>query len=122
MALRSSSSSSLRTRYTQIASIRGPAHAHHIAQDSLNYLLPFYRAPGADDDGSGSVTILQVLRSLVEEGFVPPAGIAVEVHWFAAEEGGLLGSQAVAAAYEKAGTRVKGMLHMDSAPCSHSHL
>ncbi|KAF7968213.1 hypothetical protein HWV62_31647 [Athelia sp. TMB] len=82
-------------------------------QDSLNYLLPFYRAPGADDDGSGSVTVLQILRSLVEEGFVPPAGVAVEAHWFAGEEGGLLGSQAVAGAYEEAGVRVRGMLHMD---------
>ncbi|KZP14543.1 Zn-dependent exopeptidase [Athelia psychrophila] len=82
-------------------------------QDSLNYLLPFYRAPGADDDGSGSVTILQVLRSLIEQSFVPPPNIAVEFHWFAAEEGGLLGSQAVASAYEKADKTVKGMLHMD---------
>ncbi|KAF7982506.1 hypothetical protein HWV62_28104 [Athelia sp. TMB] len=82
-------------------------------QDSLNYLLPFYRAPGADDDGSGSVTVLQILRSLVAEGFVPPAGVAVEAHWFAGEEGGLLGSQAVAGAYEEAGVRVRGMLHMD---------
>lgn len=46
--------------------------------------------------------------------FTPPAHIAIEFHWFAAEEGGLLGSQDVAAAYEKNGATVKGMLHMDS--------
>ena len=34
-------------------------------QDSLNYKLPFYRAPGADDDGSGTVALLQILRTLV---------------------------------------------------------
>jgi len=79
-------------------------------------MLPFYRAPGADDDGSGSVTCLQVLRSLIEQTFVPPSNLAVEFHWFAAEEGGLLGSQDVAAAYEKEGKKIKGMLHMDSKP------
>jgi bacterial leucyl aminopeptidase len=83
-------------------------------QDSLNYRYPFYRAPGADDDGSGSVTILQVLRSLVTEGFVPPPGIAIEWHWYAAEEGGLLGSQDVAAEYEKDNVDVKGAFQMDS--------
>ncbi|KAL1686675.1 Zn-dependent exopeptidase [Schizophyllum commune] len=82
-------------------------------QDSLNYRLPFFRAPGSDDDGSGTVTVFQILRSLVEQEFVPPKGIAVEFHWYAAEEGGLLGSQDVAAFYEAAGTKVKGMLQMD---------
>ncbi|EJD54524.1 Zn-dependent exopeptidase [Auricularia subglabra TFB-10046 SS5] len=82
-------------------------------QDSLNYWMPFYRAPGADDDGSGSVTIMQVLRSVIEHEFVPPAGLAVEFHWYAAEEGGLLGSQDIAAAYEKDAVQVKGMLQMD---------
>ncbi|KZV80603.1 Zn-dependent exopeptidase [Exidia glandulosa HHB12029] len=81
--------------------------------DSLNYEMPFYRAPGADDDGSGTVTILQVLRSLLDADFVPPKGIAVEFHWNAAEEGGLLGSQDIAATYEEGGARVKGMLQID---------
>ncbi|KZV93709.1 Zn-dependent exopeptidase [Exidia glandulosa HHB12029] len=82
-------------------------------QDSLNYWMPFYRAPGADDDGSGTVTIMQVLRSILEHEFVPPKGLAIEFQWYAAEEGGLLGSQDIAAAYEKAGAKVKGMLQMD---------
>ncbi|KAF7977282.1 hypothetical protein HWV62_4239, partial [Athelia sp. TMB] len=82
-------------------------------QDSLNYRLPFFRAPGADDDGSGSVTILQVLRSLVAQDFIPPPHIALEFQWYAGEEGGLLGSQDVAAAYEEAQANVKGVLHMD---------
>ncbi|KAI4521650.1 Zn-dependent exopeptidase [Schizophyllum commune Loenen D] len=86
-------------------------------QDSLNYKLPFYRAPGADDDGSGTVALLQILRTLVGKAsilsFTPPAGIAVELHWYAAEEGGLLGSQDVAAEYEREGKEVIGMLQMD---------
>ena len=38
----------------------------------------------------------------------------MEFHWYAAEEGGLLGSQDVAAAYEKEGVNVRGILQMDS--------
>lgn len=95
-------------------------------QDSLNYKLPFYRAPGADDDGSGSVTIMHVLRATLEH-FVPPKGLAVEFHWYAGEEvcffsrcaplvlsdhiqAGLLGSQDVAAEYERSGAKVKGLV------------
>jgi len=81
-------------------------------QDSLNYFLPWYRAPGADDDGSGSVTVFQILRSLVEQNFTPPRGLAIECMLFAAEEGGLLGSQDIAASYEKEGRKVKGMLQV----------
>ena len=83
-------------------------------QDSLNYALPFYRAPGSDDDGSGTVTIMQVLRSIIEHDFIPPDDLAIEFHWYAAEEGGLLGSQDIAAAYEKAEKDVKAMLQIDS--------
>ncbi|KAI0770795.1 peptidase [Irpex lacteus] len=66
-------------------------------QDSTN-LWPFLPAPGADDDGSGSVTILEAYRALIASNFRPER--PVEFHWYAAEEGGLLGSQAVAKAYE----------------------
>jgi leucyl aminopeptidase len=88
--------------------------ASDVLKDSLNYALPFYRAPGADDDGSGTVTILQVFRSLIEEKFIPPADIIVEFHWYAAEEAGMLGSQDIAAKYEEEGKKVKGMCQMDS--------
>lgn len=59
------------------------------------------------------MTILQVLRSLVAQDFIPPPHIALEFQWYAGEEGGLLGSQDVAAAYEEAQANVKGVLHMD---------
>jgi len=81
-------------------------------QDSVNAWLPaFGRAPGADDDGSGTVTILEVFRSLIEGKFEPQR--SVEFHWYAAEEGGLLGSQDVAQAYRKLGKNVVGMLQTD---------
>ena len=56
---------------------------------------------------------MQVLRSLAGK-FVPPHGVAVEFHWYAGEEGGLLGSQDIAASYEQEGKNVKGMFQMDS--------
>ncbi|KAJ7283815.1 peptidase [Mycena rebaudengoi] len=66
-------------------------------QDSTN-MWPFLPAPGADDDGSGSVTILESYRALIAADYRPQR--AIEFHWYSAEEGGLLGSQAVAQDYE----------------------
>ncbi len=37
----------------------------------------------------------------------------MELHWYSAEEGGLLGSQAVAQAYERKNTKVHAMLQQD---------
>ncbi|KZF25493.1 leucine aminopeptidase 1 [Xylona heveae TC161] len=85
-------------------------------QDSINLFLPsILSAPGADDDGSGTVTILEALRVLLQsEDIVKGKGEnTVEFHWYSAEEGGLLGSQAVFAAYEKQGRDVKAMLQQD---------
>lgn len=65
-------------------------------QDSTN-MFPFLPAPGADDDGSGSTTILEAYRALISADFHPER--TVEFHWYSAEEGGLLGSQAVAREY-----------------------
>ena len=85
-------------------------------QDSINLFLPsILAAPGADDDGSGSVTILEALRVLLNssdivEGKAPNT---VEFHWYSAEEGGLLGSQAIFSAYEREGRDVKAMLQQD---------
>ena len=85
-------------------------------QDSLNLWLPsVLPAPGADDDGSGTVTILEVLRTLLKDKDVV-AGKAqntIEFHWYSAEEGGLLGSQAIFSEYEKEGRDVKAMLQQD---------
>jgi leucyl aminopeptidase len=64
-------------------------------------------SPGADDNGSGSVTIFESLRVLVSSGFLPKKPL--EFHWYAAEEGGLLGSQKVVAKYKEDGIDVFGM-------------
>ena len=85
-------------------------------QDSINLFLPsLLAAPGADDDGSGSVTILEALRVLLQSQDIinGTAQNTVEFHWYSAEEGGLLGSQAIFSAYEKEGRDVKAMLQQD---------
>lgn len=85
-------------------------------QDSINLFLPsILAAPGADDDGSGTVTILEALRVLLQSDSIlhGNASNTIEFHWYSAEEGGLLGSQAIFSAYEKSGRDVKAMLQQD---------
>jgi hypothetical protein len=52
--------------------------------DPYSYnMFPFLPAPGADDDGSGSVTILESYRALIKSDFKPVHN--VEFHWYSAE-------------------------------------
>jgi len=83
--------------------------------DSINMFLPFLRAPGADDDGSGTVTILEALTALVQSPKIVngSAENTVEFHWYSAEEGGLLGSQAIFKSYHEGGRDIKAMLQQD---------
>lgn len=85
-------------------------------QDSINLLAPsFLPAPGADDDGSGTVTILEALRVLLQSEEVVNGSIrnTLEFHWYAAEEGGLLGSQSIFSQYSSDGRDIKAMLQQD---------
>ncbi|KAI1322167.1 peptidase family M28 [Xylariaceae sp. FL0255] len=81
-------------------------------QDSANYLFPLLPAPGADDDCSGTVSILEAFRVLAHSGFSPKNG-AVEFHWYAAEEAGLLGSQAIAYDKKITGAKIGAMMEFD---------
>ncbi|KAL3427297.1 peptidase family M28 [Phlyctema vagabunda] len=102
-----------------IATIPGKSNATVVVgahQDSINLFLPsILSAPGADDDGSGTVTILEAFRVLLSsQDIVKGKGEnTVEFHWYSAEEGGLLGSQAIFSEYEKTGRDVKAMLQQD---------
>jgi len=50
--------------------------------DSINGANPTSgRAPGADDDGSGSTNLIEAFRVLVSSGFKPST--PVEFHWYA---------------------------------------
>lgn len=79
-------------------------------QDST-HIFPFLAAPGADDDGSGSVTILEAYRGLIVHGIRPKRNL--EFHWYSAEEGGLLGSQAIAQSYSSDRVNVVAMIQFD---------
>ncbi|CAK5261959.1 unnamed protein product [Mycena citricolor] len=79
--------------------------------DSINHENPFFPAPGADDDGSGTMTILEAFRGLLKSNYIPSS--PVEFHFYSAEEGGGLGSLAVVAAYEAAKKEIKGMIQFD---------
>jgi leucyl aminopeptidase len=68
-------------------------------------------APGADDDASGSASVLEIFRVLTAAGFAPER--TIEFHGYAAEEAGLRGSQAIANAYASAGYDVVSMLQLD---------
>jgi leucyl aminopeptidase len=100
-----------------IATFNGTAHPDHVVivgahQDSINLLFPsLLAAPGADDDGSGTVTILEVFRVLVESDFQPSN--TLEFHWYSAEELGLWGSQDIFTRYADNGVDVKAMLQQD---------
>lgn len=85
-------------------------------QDSINLLFPnLLRAPGADDDGLGTVTTLESLRliagSIAAGNFTPYN--TLEFHYYSAEEGGLLGSIDVFLRYFAENATVVGMLQQD---------
>jgi leucyl aminopeptidase len=80
-------------------------------QDSVNQWNPFGRSPGADDNGSGTTTLIEVLQILLDSEFVPER--PVEFHWYSAEEGGLLGSGQIASSYRRDNVSVYGVLHID---------
>lgn len=85
-------------------------------QDSMNLLMPSWLpSPGADDNGSGTVTNLEALKVYVEgyvmRGHCPKN--TVEFHFYSAEEAGLLGSQDVFRSYYKQNKQVVAMLQQD---------
>ncbi|RDH27131.1 Zn-dependent exopeptidase [Aspergillus welwitschiae] len=85
-------------------------------QDSINLFLPsILAAPGADDDGSGTVTILEALRGLLQSDAIVRgnASNTIEFHWYSAEEGGMLGSQAIFSQYKRDKRDIKAMLQQD---------
>ncbi|KAJ7109605.1 hypothetical protein C8R43DRAFT_904795, partial [Mycena crocata] len=85
--------------------------AHIDSINHINHDLPAPAAPGAGDDGSGTVTILEAYRALLLGNYLPVSPL--EFHFYAAEEVGLFGSQAIASRYEATGISVKGMIQFD---------
>lgn len=106
-------------QYSIIVSLHGKSDDKVVVgahQDSINLLFPnLLRAPGADDDGSGTVTTLEALRlvvSAIADGLFVLHN-TLEFHYYSAEEGGLLGSIDVFARYFNENATVVGMLQQD---------
>lgn len=76
------------------------------------------RGPGADDNGSGVVVIFEALRILAQAGFQPQD--TLEFHFYAGEEGGLLGSKDIFTSYKTANKQVLAMMNQDMAGYSPS--
>ncbi|KAH9479432.1 Leucine aminopeptidase A [Psilocybe cubensis] len=90
----------------------GPVTILGAHMDSINLSNPTSgRAPGADDDGTGTVNLIEAFRVLLAAGFKPTN--PVEFHWYAAEEVGLLGSQAIATNYKSSGVNVRAFMQLD---------
>jgi len=83
--------------------------------DSINHeddsSIEKARAPGADDNASGTATVLETFRILVQSGFRPNR--TIQFMGFAAEEVGLLGSQDIAEKYSHERKNVVGVIQMD---------
>ena len=79
--------------------------------DSISLARASGTAPGADDDASGIATLTEVARVLLAANYHPARTLVFM--GYAAEEVGLRGSQDIAAAYKKAGTKVVGALQLD---------
>lgn len=71
----------------------------------------FSKKPGADDDGSGTVTVLEVARTILASGmqFKKP----IYFIWYAAEEEGLVGSGYVVKDFKNKNIPVDAVLHLD---------
>lgn len=68
-------------------------------------------APGADDDGSGAVTVLETARTLIASHlyFQKP----IYLIWYAAEEWGDVGSRRVVGEFKKQNIPVKAVMQLD---------
>ncbi len=78
--------------------------------DSINQSNHAF-SPGADDNASGTATNMEVFRVLMESGFRPQR--TIEIHGYAAEEIGLVGSQEIAESFRKQNKKVISMVQFD---------
>ncbi|KAL7624716.1 hypothetical protein AAE478_006287 [Parahypoxylon ruwenzoriense] len=106
------------TQNSIIATIPGKSESKIIVGahlDSINGRNRSGRAPGADDDGSGSITILEAMRVLLTDPEIAAGEGAntLEFHWYSGEEAGLLGSADIFDSYASSNAVVKAMLQQD---------
>lgn len=70
------------------------------------------RRPGADDDGSGSMVVLEAARLIVNSGY--EFNRPIYFMWYAAEEMGLVGSRVVAKEVKSRELNIDSVLHFDT--------
>jgi len=87
------------------------AHLDSIANMDSGEMNANKPAPGLDDDGSGLMVLYEILRVIIETGYKPEKN--VQIHAYASEELGLLGSDQIANDYKSEGMKVIGMLNVD---------
>lgn len=78
--------------------------------DSISGWMGNGKAPGADDNASGSGTIFETLRVLL--GQVQPKR-TLEFYWYAGEELGLLGSSEIAKAAKASNKKIIAVMNLD---------
>jgi len=98
------------------ATIFGVDHFHHenvvIGAHLDSVVSPVTgAAPGADDDGSGTATLIEIFRTLLTYGYEPEK--TVQFYFYAGEEGGLLGSQDIATQQARDREVIIGALQFD---------
>lgn len=82
----------------------------HIDSIAQSFFGGGKKAPGADDNASGSANLLEAARILLK-GRQPAK--TIEIYWYAGEEGGLLGSAEIAADAKAKAKNVVGVLQLD---------
>jgi len=87
----------------------------HYDSRSTNVNSPTQRAPGADDNGSGSAAVLEILTTATslmgDEGFSFKCKLIFAL--FAGEEQGLVGSAALASSYVNGDIDLTAMVNLD---------
>lgn len=78
--------------------------------DSINRGINSEIAPGADDNASGSASLMEAMRVLISHG---RPDRSVEFFWYAGEESGLLGSAEIAQQYKAQNKDVVAVLQLD---------
>jgi bacterial leucyl aminopeptidase len=79
--------------------------------DSINGWMGSGKAPGADDNASGSASLLEALRVVLKQNEAPERSL--EFIWYAGEESGLLGSAEIAESYKLEKRQVIAVLQLD---------
>ena len=85
-------------------------HLDSINQGMFGFSLPGAKAPGADDNASGSSNLIEALKLLKQ---VPAFERTLEFYWYAGEESGLLGSAEIAKSSKSNNKNVIGVLQLD---------